>query len=520
MAKYVIGIDIGTQSTKSAIFDTDGNLAGEASQPTALHTPKPDWVEQDAEELYQSAVQTVRRAVNDSGLDPKDVRAISLDGQIPSMVRIDENWQPQGPVESYLDTRPKAQRDAMMSKYGNLILDSNGIYPYFAQKLVWWKQEHPHDYERIYKALTVNTYVGGRLCGLKGDEAYVDPTHMGIYGWADIRTFGWSEDLAAKLGIDMDKSPRPVLPTDIVGALTPDAAQEAGLIPGIPIAAGLGDAIAGWLGIGAVEPGIMVDTSGTANHVGICADHYEPDLDNGVLTYYPSAIPGQWFPVGYTAGTGRSHSWFIDALCLDETNANDQSGELYSMLEEAARQVPPGSEGLIFSPHFGSRVCPDQPSIRGFWLGLTWKHTKAHLYRSVLESIAFEYYVYLKVASQLFPDVEQKRMIVVGGGAKSPLWTQIKADILNVPHATCENRSDFAPLGSAVVAGHAVGLFPDMAETVKQFTEISQDVLPRPAYTEAYRPYAEFYTGLYGRIEPIFDDLASLAAQPSPPHEP
>lgn len=510
MTQYVIGIDIGTQSTKSVIFDTEGNLVGEASQATALFTPRPDWVEQDPEELYQSAVGTVRRAALESGIDPKDVKGISLDAQIPATVRIDEDWNPLGPVESYLDTRTKVQRDAMMNSYGKLILDSNGIYPYVAPKLVWWKEEHPKEYERTYKALILNTYVGGRLAGLKGDEAYVDPTHMGVYGWADIRTFGWSEDLASKLGIDIEKSPRPVLPTDIIGELTPQAAQESGLVPGIPIAAGLGDAIAGWLGIGAVEPGIMVDTSGTANHVGICADRYEPDLENGVLTYYPSAIPGHWFPVGYTAGTGRSHSWFIDELCLRERDGNEDRDQIYAALEEAAKTISPGSEGLIFSPHFGSRVCPDQPSIRGFWLGLTWKHTRAHLYRSVLESIAFEYYVYLKVARSLFPDLQQKRMIVVGGGAKSPLWTQIKADVLGVPHATCANRSDFAPLGSAIVAGHAVGLFSDMAETAKRFTEITEDVLPRPAHSQAYHAYAEFYAKLYEQIEPIFEDLSLL----------
>jgi xylulokinase len=516
MAKYVIGIDIGTQSTKSSIFDTDGNLVGEASQPTALHTPKPDWVEQDPEELYRSAAETVRRAVTEAGLDPKNVEGISLDGQIPSLVRIDEDWQPLGPVESYLDTRNKAQRDRILRDHGFLIMDSNGMYPYFAPKMLWWKENHPQEYDRTYKALAVNTYVGGRLAGLAGDEAYVDPTHMSIYGWSDIRTFTWSQEILDVLDLDASKSPRPVLPTDIVGELSQQAAQDSGLVPGIPIAAGVGDAIAGWLGIGAVEPGIMVDTSGTANHVGICVDHYEPDHQYGVLTYYPAAIPGLWYPVGYTAGTGRSHSWFIDELCLSEEEKLSQDREeVYAALEREAESLPPGSEGLIFSPHFGGRICPNQPSIRGFWLGLTWKHTRAHLYRSVLESIAFEYAVYLGVARNLFPELALKRMIVVGGGAKSPLWTQIKADVLGVPHATCANRSDFAPLGSAVIAGHAVGLFPDMAETVRRFTEITQDVQPRAEYTWAYAPYAKFYAELYQRVEPIFDDLTALAAQSS-----
>lgn len=516
-AQYLIGIDLGTQSTKSMVFDTLGTELGAASQDIALQTPKPGWVVQDPDEIYRSALETVRRAVAQAQIDPKDVAGISLDAQIPTMVRIDADWQALGPAESYLDTRNKPQRDAMMKAHGSRIMELQGMYPYFAPKLAWWKENEPDQYQRTIKAVTLNTYIGGRLAGLKAEQAYVDPSHMCIYGWADMRTFTWSSELVERLEINMEQAPRPVPPWEVVGALTTEAAEATGLRAGIPIAAGLGDAVAGWLGVGLVEPGNMVDTSGTANHVGFCTESFNPDHRHGVLTFYPSAIPGLWHPIGYTAGTGRSHSWYVDELCggsIAGSNGSGSKKEIYARLEAAAAAIPPGSEGLVFSPHFGGRVCPDQPGIRGFWLGLTWKHTQAHLYRSILESIAFEYYCYLKVARELFPDQPFTRVVTIGGGAKSPLWTQLKADILGIPHAVCANRSDFAPLGSAIIAGHAVGLFPDMAQTARQFTEVAQPVQPIAENQKAYRPYAEFYYNLFQRLEPIFDELLEIANQP------
>lgn len=511
-APYVIGIDLGTQSTKSSIIDKEGNVVGEASQEVELHYPRPNWVEQDPDEFYLSALDTVHKAVMQSKISPKAVLGIGLDSQMASTIRIDKDWNPLDQMECYLDTRFQTQRDRIMNEHSNFILDSNGFYPYVGPRLMWWKEELLDEYKRTCKVVMLNAYVGGCMAGLKADQAYIDPTYIGTTGLSDIRRFSWSQEMADLMNIELEKLPRIVQPWEIIGELTPAAADACGLVPGIPIAAGVGDAVAGWIGVGAVEPGIVVDTSGTAHHLALCVDNYQPDMENKVLTHFPSAIPGQWYSFGYTAGTGRSHTWFIDEFCLTEDErSGDGKQRVYAQLDELAKEIPPGSEGLIFIPHLGGRMCPYAPNVRGVWMGFTWKNNRAHFYRALLESIAYEFFTYLKVARSLYPDTLFSRVIVIGGGAKSELWTQIKADVLGIPHAATINRQDFAPLGSAIIAGYAVGLFDDIAETAKGFASISRDVFPDEANRDIYREFAEFYDQVFAEMSPTFDKLSRLA---------
>jgi xylulokinase len=511
-APYVIGIDLGTQSTKSSIIDKDGNVVGEASQEVELHYPRTNWVEQDPNEFYLSALNTVREAVLKSKISPKDVHGIGLDSQMASTIRIDEDWKPLDRMECYLDTRYQVHRDQIMEENSDYILDKNGFYPYVGPRLMWWKEEHPDEYERTCKVVMLNAYVGGCMAGLKADQAYIDPTYIGTTGLSDIRKFSWSSDLADLMDIGLDKLPRIVQPWDIIGELTPEAADACGLVPGIPIVAGVGDAVAGWIGVGAVEPGIVVDTSGTAHHLALCVDNYQPDIENKVLTHFPSAIPGQWYSFGYTAGTGRSHTWFIDEFCQNgDMKSKGVKHRDYAQLDKLAREIPPGSEGLIFIPHLGGRMCPYAPNIRGLWIGFTWKHNRAHFYRALLESIAYEYFTYINVASSLYPDTSFSRVIMIGGGAKSELWTQIKADVLGIPHAATINRQDFAPLGSAIIAGYAVGLFNDIADTARGIASTSRDVYPDETNRGMYSGYAKFYDQVFAELSPTFDKLSRLA---------
>lgn len=506
---YVIGIDLGTQSTKTAIFNLEGQVVGEASQDVALHYPRPGWVEQDPDEFYSSVVNTIRQAISQARIEARDVKALALDSQVGSLVRIDRDGKHLGALESYLDTRATPQRSRLVEEYGDLFFDRNGINPYVGPKLMWWKEERPDEYKRTYKALGLQGYIGGRLAGLKGADAVTDPSHTGLYGLVDIRSFTWSQELVDIMGLDREILPRIVKTTDVIGELTVSAANDCGLKAGTPIVAGAGDCVAGWLGVGAVEPGVAVDTSGSTHHLAVCVDRYVPDMNHKALIHYPAAIPDLWYPMGYTSGTGRSHSWFIDEIMLD--GAEGVRSQVYILLDAAAESIPPGSEGVIFSPHFGGRWCPFQPNIRGHWLGLTWKHTRAHLYRALLESIAYEFRTYLEIVREMHPSVPINHVIVIGGGAKSKLWNQIKADVTGINHTTC-NRSDFPPLGSAIIAGHAVGLFPDMAKTAKEFTQTRASILPRPEVTAAYRRYADFYGQHFAEINAIYEQLASISA--------
>lgn len=505
---YVIGIDLGTQSTKTVIFDTQGQAVGEANQEVALHYPKPGWVEQDPDEFYASVIHTVRQALDRAGVQPGQVKALALDSQVGSLVRVGADGRHLGPLESYMDVRATPQRTRMVEAYGDRFFDSNGIHPYVGPKLMWWKEEQPAEYARTVKALGLQGYIGGRLCGLNGEQAVTDPTHTGLYGLADLRSFTWSQEMAGLMGLELDKLPRIVPPTEIIGGLTREAASQCGLLSGTPVVAGVGDCVAGWLGVGAVEPGIAVDTSGSTHHLAVCTEGYVPDMQHKALIHYPAALPGLWYPMGYTSGTGRSHSWFVDELVL--AGAGGERAQVYAALEAETQAVPIGSEGLIFSPHFGGRWCPFQPNQRGHWLGLTWKHTRAHLYRAILESIAYEFRAYLKIVNEMHPALPIQQVIVIGGGAKSQLWNQIKADVTGIVHTTC-SRSDFPPLGSALLAGHAVGLFPNLRQSARQFAQTATKVQPRPANQATYQPYADFYNQHFYEINAIYEELAKIS---------
>jgi xylulokinase len=201
-----------------------------------------------------------------------------------------------------------------------------------------------------------------------------------------------------------------------------------------------------------------------------------------------------WNPLAYIAGGGLALRWFRDQF-YNSLRGQPQTAEsdLYDEMIAAAEAVPPGADGLFFSPHLGGRICPAEPAMRGAWTGFSWGHTQAHFMRAVLESVAFEYDYYLRILRGLLPDLELTEARVIGGGARSRVWNQLKADVLDVPFQTLQ-RAEFATWGCALIAGHAVGLFPDLAETATRTTAPQgQPVPPRAEYTALYRPLADQY---------------------------
>jgi xylulokinase len=288
---------------------------------------------------------------------------------------------------------------------------------------------------------------------------------------SDAQAGTWSGALYRPLGVNPDKLARIVPPWEVIGEVTEHAAVDFELAPGTPIAAGAGDTAAGALGAGAVRPGMLLDTAGTAAVLAGCTDQFTPDEQNRALIVMRSVVPRLWNPLAYIAGGGLALRWFRDEF-FNNLRGERQSAEndLYSEMISCAEGVPPGAEGLFFSPHLGGRICPADPTMRGAWVGFSWKHTQSHFCRAVLESVAFEYAYYLSILRDLVPDLALIEARVIGGGARSPVWNQIKADVLGVPYQPLK-RAEFATWGCALIAGYAVGLFTDLAETAAQTTE-------------------------------------------------
>ena len=346
-------------------------------------------------------------------------------------------------------------------------------------------------------------YVAGTMAGLRGDEAFIDYTFIHFSALSDAQAGTWSGELCSLLGVDMDKLPRIVAPWEVIGEVRPEAARDFGLAPGTPIAAGCGDTAAGALGAGIVRRGMLLDTAGTASVLAGCTDRSAADEKNRTLLMMRSVVPGLWNPLAYLAGGGLALRWFRDEF-FNAGQGGITEGDLYALMAESAAQIPAGADGLFFSPHLGGRVCPAEPAMRGAWVGFSWGHTRAHFFRAILEGIAFEYAYYLRILRELVPDLSLIEARVIGGGAKSLVWNQIKADVLGVPYQRLK-RSEFATWGSAMIAGRAVGLFDDLTETAMLTTELDgESVKPRSEITEVYQQLADQYIGWQEKLSDAF----------------
>ncbi len=300
----------------------------------------------------------------------------------------------------------------------------------------------------------------------------------------------------------------------MVGEVSEAAAAEFGLAQGTAVAAGCGDSAASALGGGITRSGMLFDVAGTAAILAGCTDQYVADVENRALMTMRSVIPGLWNPLAYIAGGGIALRWFRDQF-FNRLRGEEQelSGDLYTELVEQATRIAPGSDGLFFSPHLGGRICPATPEMRGAWHGFSWGHTQAHFARSVLESVAYEYAYYLGILRDLIPGLNLFEARVVGGGARSPVWNQIKADVLGVPYQPLKGN-EFGSWGSAMIAGKAAGVFDDLASLADEHAIPAGALLKPDAATHAaYEPMVAQYIQWQSMLAGSFGQLNGRSSE-------
>jgi xylulokinase len=507
--KYLIGVDLGTSGTKAAIYQIDGKLISDASVEVPLFYPKPGVVEQENDDFYTSAAQTVRKCIESSGIDPKEVAAIAFDSQMAGVGLIDEDFKPVTRFDSWLDMRCQPFIEWMDKEAGDRITQLTGCPPTcdHGPKMLWWKNEQPDIYERTVKFVMPGTYVAGKIAGLEADQAFIDHTYIHFSGFSDTQKATWSTELCERFGLDIGKLPKIIDSCDIVGEVSEHSAMEFGLAPGTLIAAGAGDTAANALGAGIVRPRMLFDVAGTAAVLAGCIDKFVADTKNRALLTMRSVISGLWHPLAYIGGGGLALRWFRDQF-FNTTHGKvlPVSEDLYPEMISLAEAVAPGSDGLFFSPHLGGRICPSSPEMRGAWVGASWSHTQAHFARAILESIAYEYAYYLKIIKELLPEFELVEARVVGGGARSEAWNQIKADILNVPYQRLKGN-EFGTWGVAMIAGKAAGLINDLAAHAEQTAFLNgEPSIPSTANHEIYEPLVERYIVMEQALNQFFEE--------------
>ncbi len=502
---YVMGVDLGTTNIKAALFDEEGKLVADAFSEVPLYQPRPGWAEQDLNEILNIATDCMKKCLEKASVDPKRIVAVAFDGQMSGLGAVDRHLEPVMPFDSWLDTRCSPYIEKMY-KYVDLVIRKAGGPPTYSHgpKILRWKEEMPSLFEKMEKFVVPAVYVASKLGNLQVKDVFIDYTYIHFSNLCDIEKNTWDEDLCRLFGIPTEKLPRIVRPWDVVGRISKEASESTGLLEGTPIVAGCGDQAAAMLGAGVVDPFVLFDSAGTASVLAITVDEYKPDTRYRTLFMAHTVFPDIWYAIAFINGGGQNLRWFRDEFASPERDVARLMGvDPYEVLNEEAKRVPAGADGVVFIPHLGGRVCPSQPHLRGVWFGFNWGHSRAHFYRSILEGIAYEYGFYLDVIREMFPEVSFKHAVVVGGGSRSELWNGIKASVLELPYYRV-NRTEGAVFGSAVLAGFGVGLFKDLRETIRKSVSFTSLTEPCEEWMRIYSKYKGFYRELLEKVNEMF----------------
>jgi xylulokinase len=442
---------------------------------------------QEPDDLYNSCINTIKELLEKSGISGTEIAAIGLDGQMAGIMGIDASGEASTYYDSWLDMRCGKYMNLMNERAGKRIIElSGGPVTYIhGPKILWWKNEHPDTYARTARFVLPKDYVIGKMTGLSAEEAFFDYTHLHFSCFADNSNKRWSPELLDAFGVSADKLPRIVAPFDVVGKTTRDFAALSGVAEGVPVVAGCGDTAASTFGSGMFRRNMVLDCAGTASVLCSVVDRYVPDTEFATLTMMRSPVDGLFLPLAYINGGGMCVRWFRDTLTGNPAASYDQ-------LQTEAEAVSPGSEGITFIPHFSGRVLPNNPYLKGSYLGLDFKHTRGHMYRAVMEAVAYEYRYYLSVLRQLYPQDDFPGMITIGGGANSSLFNQIKADVLGINVTTFE-MGETALLGSAVIAGCGTGVLSDYKKPIEKVMHKQAEFQSDMQNHAAYAPFADAY---------------------------
>jgi xylulokinase len=481
--------------------DEQGRMLGQAYEEVALHSPRPGWVEQDLEEIEASAHRTLRLALDKAGR-PERVGGVAFSGQMSGIGTIDEDFRPATRFDSWLDSRCDPYIEAL-SPHAARITALSGCPPTYshAPKMAWWKSERPEEFARVARFVVPGAYVAGRICGHDPDRAFIDRTYLHFSNLSDTAASSWSAELLELTGIPASVLPRIVDPLDIVGEVTPWASERTGLPAGTPVAAGAGDQAAAALGAAVTEPGEAFDSAGTASTFALCTDAFAPDEASMTFMATHSVVPDRYLAVSFVNGGGLALRWFRDEVARLGRSDKDP----FARLDAMAADIEPGCGGLLWFPHFQGRVLPPVPNARGVWIGLTSGHTLGHLFRSQLEGIAFQYAEWAGRIAEL-GGTQPTQARALGGGARSPLWNQIKADVLGIDWVPT-SREESGVLGDALIAAAATGHVEDAAEKAREWQATGAPFQPDPDRHRRYAELLKAYEQIGVRLSPVFDSI-------------
>lgn len=494
---HVVGIDSSTTATKAVLVNAAGAVIGVATSTYGAESPHPLWSEQEPALWWTATQDAIRRVLAESDVDPADIAGVGLTGQMHGLVMLDETGASLRPAILWNDQRTGAECDeirAIVGKERFIVTTGNDALTGFtAPKILWVRNHEPDIYRRVAHILLPKDYVRLQLTG----EYATDRAGGGGTVLFDLADRTWSPEIVESLDIPNEWLPPTFEGTAITGYVTEDAAAATGLVVGTPVVAGGGDQAATAVGTGALDPGIVTASLGTSGVV--FAATTQPVIDPaGSVHAFPHAVPDRWHLMGVTLAAAGSLAWL---------RATAASGEDFAAMAAAAGDVAAGSDGLVFLPYLsGERTPHNDPLARGAFVGLTTRHRLPHLTRAVMEGVAYSLRDVLDVMRAV--GVTQPGQIrISGGGARSAVWRQIVADVLDAEVATV-NTTEGAAFGAALLAAVGVGIFPNAAAAAGQWVRVVDTVSP----TEEASTYADrhaVYSSLYPLLRDVMHELST-----------
>lgn len=510
---FLLGIDVGTSGSKTVLIGADGVVKATVTHEYPLSHPKPLWAEQDPEQWWEATIKSIRDVMTKASIGPDEIAGLGLTGQMHGLVMLDREGKVLRPAILWNDQRTGPQCAAITEKVGAgeiLKLTGNPVLPGFtAPKILWVKENEPDVFRSTAKILLPKDYIRYRLTG----EFFSDVSDSSGTALFDVGRRKWSEVMIDAFGVPgswlPDVTESPVASTKI----SEEAAKLTGLRAGMPVIAGGGDQAAGAVGTGIVEEGIVSTTLGTSGVVFAASDRYRVEPE-GKLHAFCHAVPGQWHLMGVMLSAAGSFRWYRDTLGQAEIKAAAEKGaDPYDLLTEAAARISPGCEGLLFLPYLtGERTPHPDPHARGSFFGLTLRHGRDHLTRAVLEGVTYGLRDSLELMRDLGIDVSQMR--ASGGGARSPFWRQMLADVFQTEIVTV-NSEQGAAYGAALLAGVGAGVFEDVPAACRTSIKVTGKAEPSSENRDVYNDYYKRYRALYPALKNEFKALAEVVEKHS-----
>ncbi|GKX67178.1 xylulokinase [Inconstantimicrobium mannanitabidum] len=500
--RYLLGLDIGTSGTKTALFDENGNTIETATYGYDLFQPQIGWAEQNPEDWWQACVIGIKTVIEKSGVQASDIKGIGLSGQMHGLVLLDKNHEVIRNSIIWCDQRTEKECDYITETIGKerliAITGNPALTGFTLSKLLWVRNNEPENYKKIYKVLLPKDYIRYRLTNVFATEVS-DASGMQML---DINSRNWSDELLKDLGIDKNILADVYESVVVSGHVTKEAAELTKLAVDTPVVGGAGDQAAGAIGNGIVNEGVISTVIGTSGVVFASTDTPKFDKDGRVHTLC-HAVPGKWHIMGVTQGAGLSLNWFKRTFCAKEVeDCKTSDVNIYDLLTEKAAKSKPGSNGVVYLPYLmGERTPHLDPNVKGAFLGVTLMNNHDDFVRSVLEGVSFSLKNCLDIIEDMKIKIDDIR--ISGGGAESEVWRQILSDIFQYKLTTIK-ASEGPALGVAILAGVGAGIYESVEDACNKIVKGGDNVVnPNPELKEVYEKTYEVYNSAYPRIKDI-----------------